>query len=549
MSDEARPFDVIVVGSGAAGGWVAKECAERGLNVLVLEAGRALDPARDFPPPADGAGSRVSILNRALATLRGQSVQARCMSFGPLTAHLFLNDRKNPYRTAPGTRFNWYRARQQGGRLHLWGRNALRLSDHDLKAADRDGFGDTWPLGYADLAPWYARVEQFLGVRGQPAGIENLPDGDYSGPHPLTEAERALMAQMADKWPDRPATTCRIIHHMQGRQVPTLAAAMATGRTEIRTNAIAARVETDAHTGLATGVTYIDAATRQQVTVNCRAVALCASTIETVRLLHLSKAPRHRDGLGNSSGNLGRYLSDHLMVFRAGTMAQIEGMGADHDPYDFGQQSGIYVPSFRNRAGPDGVGFLRGYSLLGSVGRLSPGWFFMAIGEVLPRADNRVTLDPLKRDAWGLPVAHINLTHGDNEHAMIADMKATLADLSRSFGLADDLLGREGLISRLVYRFAGPMVYTADGALIPGSSIHETGGACMGTDPARQVTDPNNRLYDAPNVWVSDSAAFPTNPFHNPGLTIMALSARAGADIAQRLGQGAAKTRPLNGAT
>ena len=547
MNDLARPFDVIVVGSGAAGGWVAKECAERGLTVLVLEAGRALEPARDFPPPAEVGGSRVSVLSRVLATLKGQAVQARCMSFSPLTAHLFLNDRQNPYRTAPGTRFNWYRARQLGGRLHLWGRNALRMSDHDLKAADRDGFGDTWPVTYAELDPWYARVEQFLGVTGQAAGIENLPDGSYSGPHPLTAAERKLMGAMADKWPDRPATTCRVIHHMKGRQVPTLAAAVATGRAEIRTNAIAARVETDLSTGLATGVTYIDATTRQQVTVASRAVALCASTIESVRLLQLSSAPRHPNGLGNSSGNLGRYLSDHLMVFRAGTLPQIEGMGAGHDAYDFGQQSGIYIPSFRNRAGPEGLAFLRGYSLLGSVGRLSPGWFFMAIGEVLPRADNRITLDPAKRDAWGLPVAHISLTHGQNERAMIADMKATLADLSRTFGLADDLLGRESLMSRLVYKIAGPMVYTADGALIPGSSIHETGGACMGVDATRHVTDPSNRLYDAPNVWVSDSASFPTNPFHNPGLTIMALSARAGADIAGSLRQGALRARPLQG--
>ena len=322
---------------------------------------------------------------------------------------------------------------------------------------------------------------------------------------------------------------------MDARQVPTLQAALATGRAELRPNAVAARIETDAATGRATGVTYIDAVTQNRITVGARAVAVCASTIESVRLLQMSDGPGHPGGLGNSSGNLGRYLSDHLMVFRAGTLPAIEGMGTGHDPYDFGQQSGIYVPSFRNRTGPDGVGFLRGYSLLGSVGRLSPGWFFMAIGEVLPRADNRVELDRAKRDAWGLPVAKVTLTHGANEHAMIADMKATLQDLSATFGLPDDLLGRESLISKLVYKIAGPLVYTPDGALIPGSSIHETGGACMGDDPARHVTDARNRLHDCQNVWVTDSASFPTNPFHNPGLTIMALSARAGADIAATL--------------
>jgi choline dehydrogenase-like flavoprotein len=529
----ARAYDLIVVGSGAAGGWVAKEAAERGLSVLILEAGRQLDPAKDFPPQAHEEGSRVSVVTRALSILKGQAVQARCMSFTPQTAHLFINDRQNPYRTGQSSRFNWYRARQVGGRLHLWGRNALRMSDHDLKAAERDGYGDSWPVSYGDLDPWYGRVEAFLGVTGEAAGIANLPDGRYSHPHPLTGAEKRLLAEMAGKWPDRPATTCRIIHHMQGRQVPTLKAALATGRAELRPNAIAARIETDPDSGRATGVTYIDAVTRQRVTVAARAVSVCASTIESVRLLQMSDSARHPRGLGNSSGNLGRYLSDHLMVFRAGTLPRIEGMGAGHDPYDFGQQSGIYIPSFRNRTGPDGLPFLRGYSLLGSVGRLSPGWFFMAIGEVLPRADNRVELDSTKRDALGIPVARVTLTHSDNERAMIRDMSAVLKDLSETFGLPDDLLGKEGLVAKLAYKVAGPLVYTPEGALVPGSSIHETGGACMGTDPRRHVLDSENRVYDAPNVYVTDSASFPTNPFHNPGLTIMALSARAGATIAR----------------
>jgi len=530
---DAPAFDLIVIGSGAAGGWVAKEAAERGLKVLILEAGRALDPVADFPPPDHEGGSRVSILTRVLSILKGQSVQARCMSFTPQTAHLFINDRQNPYTTTPGSRFNWYRSRQVGGRLHLWGRNALRISDLDLKAADADGFGDNWPVSLADLDPWYSRVEQFLGVTGEPAGIENLPDGSYSGPHPLTKAERKLMAEMAKKWPDRPATTCRIIHHMTDRRTPPLKAALDSGNAELRTNAVAERIETDPESGRAKAVTYVDTTTGARTTVATRAVAVAASTIESVRLLLLSKSARHRNGLGNSSGNLGRYLADHLMVFRAGTLPEIEGMGTNHDPYDFGQQSGIYIPSFRNRHGPEGRDFLRGYSLLGSVGRLEPGWFFMAIGEVLPRADNRVELDSTKRDALGIPVARVTLTHSDNERAMIRDMSAVLKDLSETFGLPDDLLGKEGLVAKLAYKVAGPLVYTPEGALVPGSSIHETGGACMGTDPRRHVLDSENRVYDAPNVYVTDSASFPTNPFHNPGLTIMALSARAGATIAR----------------
>ena len=526
-------YDVIVIGSGASGGWVAKETSERGLKTLMLEAGRALDPHADFPDPDHASGSRVGLVNRISAILRGQHVQARCMSFTPQTAHLFVNDRQNPYTTGRGARFNWYRSRQVGGRLHLWGRNGLRIGDADFKAAARDGFGDVWPLTHGDLDPWYERVERFLGVAGEAAGIGNLPDGVYDAPHDLTGAERDLLDRMAGIWPDRPATTCRIIRHMEDRMPPPLAAAHASGNFELRSNAVVARIETDPETGLARAVTYIDAASREEITVPTRMVAVAASTIESNRILLNSAGGKHPRGLGNSSGNLGRYLSDHLMVFRAGTLPAIEGMGAGHDPYDFGQQSGIYIPSFRNRPGDDDPGFLRGYSLLGSVGRLEPGWFFMAIGEVLPRAENRVELDRDRRDAWGIPVPKVTLTHSDNERAMIADMNAVLKDLSATFGLPDDLLGRENLLSRLAYKVAGPLVYTPEGALIPGSSIHETGGAAMGDDPARHVTDRDSRLHDAPNVFVTDSAAFPTNPFHNPGLTIMALSARAGAFMAK----------------
>ena len=112
----------------------------------MLEAGRALDPKDDFPDSDRAGGSRVSILSRVIAILRGQHVQARCMSFTPLTKHLFVNDWQNPYSTPPGGHFNWFRSRQVGGRLHLWGRNALRLSDQEFKAAEQDGFGDSWPI-------------------------------------------------------------------------------------------------------------------------------------------------------------------------------------------------------------------------------------------------------------------------------------------------------------------------------------------------------------------------------------------------------------------
>lgn len=536
MDLRTQRFDAIVVGSGAAGGWAAKSLTERGFRVLMLEAGPALDPAKDFPDPREGE-SRVALLSRVGAVMGGQHVQGRSMSFTAQTRRYFVNDRQNPYTTGARTPFNWYRGRQVGGRMHLWGRNALRFSDNELHAGARDGAGPSWPLDYADLAPWYSTVERFLGVQGAADHIENLPDGDFSGAHPITGAEARAMAALRERWPERPVTTCRIVEHNPGRIPLPIAAAEKTGRLTLRPDAIVTRIDADVATGRATGVTFRDRVTREEISVRAKAVVVCASALESTRLLLNSRSNAHPNGLGGRSGALGRYVTDKVMVFRAGPLAPLEPVGRE-DPYDFGAQSGIYIPSFRNVTGPGNLGFKRGYSLLGSLGRIEPGWFFMAIGEMLPRFENRVEIDPRRRDAWGAPVARITVTHSDNERAMVKDMLASLDEVAAACGLATDTLGKESLLSKLAYRFAAPLVYTAEGALVPGSAAHETGGAIMGADPATSVLNRDNQLWDAANVFVTDAASFPSSPFQNPGLTIMALSARAGNAVADRLERG-----------
>ncbi len=530
-------YDAIVVGSGAAGGWAAKELTERGLKTILLEAGRSLDPVADFPPPPDEAHSKVQLSSRVKAALGGQHIQARCMSFSPLTRHLFINDRENPYVTPLAAPFNWYRGRQVGGRLHLWGRNALRISDYDLRPADQDGFGENWPITYAELAPWYDKVETFLGVWGSAAGIATLPDGKYEQPLPLTEIERRVLHDLAEKWPGRPATTARIVRHNPQRVPLTILAAMQTGNLTLRSDAVVSRINLDPASGKARGVVYVDRKLKAEVEVQGRVVVLCASTIESLRMLLNSKSSQHPAGLGNSSGRLGRYLTDHVMMFQAGPYSPLE-KAVKTDAYDFGAQTGIYIPSFRNTRESKETNFLRGYSLLGSVGRIEPGWFFLAAGEMLPRHENRVELDPRKRDAWGIRVARITCVHSENEKAMVRDIHQTMVELARDCGLQTDILRQESALGRLAYKFARRMVYTPEGALVPGSAIHETGGAAMGNDPRTSVLNRFNQCWDASNVFVTDSASFPSAPFQNPGLTIMALSARAGNFIADALQRG-----------
>ncbi len=529
-------YDAIVVGSGAAGGWAAKELTERGLRTMLLEAGRSLDLQVDFAAPHRGAADN-RLMSRAKAVLGGQGVQARCMSFGPLTRHLFVNDRENPYVTPSGKPFNWYRSRQVGGRLHLWGRNALRISDHELKAAERDGFGESFPVSYADLAPWYERVETFLGVAGSPAGIPSIPDGIYERPHVLTKAEQHVLGDLERKWPDRPATTCRVIRHNPRRVPLPILAAQATGRLTLRSDAVVSRLSLDRDTGRARGVIFVDRTSKEEHEVRARVVVLCASTIESVRILLNSTSPQHPEGMGNASGTLGHYLTDHVLVFQTGPFSPLED-GVKSDPYDFGAQSGIYIPSFRNVGDRRERDFIRGYALLGSVGRIEPGWFCMAIGEMLPRYENFVELDRSRLDAWGIPVARIACVHSDNERAMVRDMNESLGQLADDCGLQTARLGQDDLLSRAVYRIAAPLVYTKEGALVPGSAVHECGGARMGSDPKSSVLNRFNQCWDVKNVFVTDSASFTSAPFQNPGLTIMALSARAAHYIADELALG-----------
>ena len=202
---ENREFDAIVIGSGAAGGWAVKELTEGGMRVLLLEAGRKVDPVVDFPQPSEAGHQLVvgnPILTRAWAAiLGGQPIQARCIAFTKLTKNFFVSDRENPYTTPPHKPFNWFRGRQVGGRLYTWGRIVFRMSDDDFKAASKDGHGVDWPISYDDLCPYYDRVETFLGVNGTMENLPGLPDGKYAEPTTLNAAEQKFRNSVERAFP------------------------------------------------------------------------------------------------------------------------------------------------------------------------------------------------------------------------------------------------------------------------------------------------------------------------------------------------------------
>ncbi len=547
-------FDAIVVGSGATGGWVAKRLTAAGLRVAMLEAGRPSSDAdyREHVPASDLRYH--GLTKRPLARERPQ--QSQSYACDEWNAAFYANDLEEPYTTPADAPFPWVgRIRMVGGRSNVWGRQSYRFSDLDFKAASRDGVGIDWPLTYADLAPYYDLVEDYIGVSGQPEGYPWLPDGHYLPPMPMTCPERAVRDRVGKalgrlvtigraanitrpvngRAPCHYCGPCErgcVTHSYFNSTYTTVADAQRTGRLTLVTGAMVHRVLTNA-AGRARGVEYVDRATRQPREVEARVVILCAQTFESTRIL-LNSSPRGASGgLGNSSGLLGRYLQVHFTD--AGASAEFPEFTGRPSLGDANRPNGIYVPRFRNL--PDGPrsGFLRGYGYQGgasvpfrfhapgygndfkqAVQQPSPAHVsFQGFGECLPHEDNRVEIDPSVVDAWGIPVVRIAITYRENERLMLQDMALAAGEMLEAAG--------------------GRNVRTH---VSPRWASHEVGTARMGADPTSSVLTPFQQLHEVPNAFVMDGSSFPSGGWTNPTLTMMALAVRSTDHLLERMKQG-----------
>ncbi|MFL1416567.1 GMC oxidoreductase [Pseudomonas fildesensis] len=537
-------YDVVVVGSGAAGGFAVKELTERGFEVLLLEAGRPIgldDFKTDFTGPREKG---IQLWARVKAALKGQPIQSKVALYAKQLSHLFVNDREHPYSTPPGKPFLWIRGKQLGGRMHTYGRMLLRWSDYDFKAASRDGIGEDWPISYADLDPYYDHVEAFLGVRGCPDNVPNVPNGNFAGPSKLSAAERDFQSKTMAHWPDRRPIAWRYMPPNIKRIPQPILAAQETGNLTVRTDSIVRRVVTCPTTGRATGVEYIDRITKEANLVSANIVMLCASAVETVRLMLNSTSAKHDKGLGNSSGALGRYFMDQVPSIIMGTVPGREGSEIDDtippDPF-YGVSGGIYIPRFENLNHITNAEFLRGYSFQGTIGRLyapqdrAAKFGIMGFGEMLPHADNTITLNHSRKDKWGIPIPHISCSMRENEVAMLKQQMKSVEDMVVNANLRVEFSGsslglKEGQggafpeadwFSRLLFK----MNFTKGMSM--GAAIHESGGARMGSDPEKSVLNNYNQCWDAPNVFVTDASSFVTGGCAGTTLTIMALTVRA----------------------
>ena len=505
---KAKAHDAIIVGAGAAGGWAAMLLAEGGLRVLVLDASvptpirklrgklvqRLANPAGlSFLPPALVPKARTAAL-RVLGRWR-QPVQSQCMTweFSPSS---FVDDRDCPYVTPPDRPFIWVRARALGGRLAVpTGQQYYRLGPDDFSPLD--GLSTPWPLQPNELDPWYALVERRLTLSGMRDGLRWLPDSEVTNHLSPMQTETELHNRIVARWPG-----ARPILGRFAPPVDALEAAACTGRLQCRQGAIVREIRVDT-SGNVSGAVWVDHETGTDQEASAPLVFLCASALESTRILMLSCSQRHPHGLGGSSGALGCYLMDHVLV-------SAEGIGPPlSSPVPPWSRRCLYLPRFdaRECASPKpGRGYgVQVYQFSGAGGQ--PHFAALSFGEMTPRLENRVTLDPTQRDAWGIPILRIECAHNDTELASARDQMQALRELA-------DLAEVD-------------LKVISEAPAAPGSAYHECGTARMGTDQESSVLDANNQCWDARGLYVTDAACFPSQGFQNPTLTILAVTARA----------------------
>ncbi len=567
MGAETAVHDVVVIGSGAGGGTVTNVLTEMGVSVVLMEAGPmiGMEDFKMLKAPYDvphrGAGEHAE----AYFNMPGGG-----LNFGANYGGYWMED--EPYTVAEGSEFGWFRSRVIGGRTNHYGRHQLRFADYDFKPMARDGLGVDWPVTYGDVAPYYDKVERFIGVTGKAEGIRSLPDGIFQKPAPL-KVHETLVQKSCDKLGiksinarhaviTRP-TNGRPACHYCGQcnrgcatasnyasSYVQIFPAMKTGRLKVLPNAMARELITDA-SGKVSAVSYVDKETGTERQVRCRTVVLAASACESARLLLNSKNAGHSEGLANSSGMVGRNLLDSVGYGMGATIPGLVGM----PPYNAdGYASGhLLIPWWLWDS--KGLNFPRGYhvevyggpgmpgvgSFQGSVDRaegyglpmkqaIRDGFgtavYLAGRGEMIPNENSYCVIDPKGTvDKWGIPVLQFHWQWGDYELDQVRHMQATFREILEGMGATiTEQPTPEGKDSDVPISTGGTVV-------------HELGTARMGDDPHSSVLNGFCQSHDVKNLFVCDGAAFAGNPDKNPTHTIMALAWRAAEYLADEMGK------------
>jgi choline dehydrogenase-like flavoprotein len=560
-----KVFDVCIIGSGAGGGMAAKVLTEAGADVALLEAGPMWDPVKDsymfkwnYESPRRGAGTPKQQFGEFDAAFGGWTLDGE------------------PYTAATGDTFDWFRSRMLGGRTNHWGRISLRFGPDDFRRKSLDGLGDDWPITYDDLKPHYDAVDKLVGVFGTNLpNFPNEPDGIFLPP-PKPRCYELLIKQASDKLniPCVPSRLSILTRPLNGRPAchycgqcnrgcathsnfssPSvlIPPAMATGKLTILTSAMAREITTD-ETGLATGVAYVDKNTMRDNHVRARIVVVAGGACESARLLLNSKSSRFPQGIANSSGTVGKYLTDSTGTGVTGFIPRMMDMPAHNEDGVGGMH--LFMPWWLDNKKLD---FPRGYHIEIGGGRHMPGFGFLGgvhsytgveasgtpiafrggygkqlksdyrrlygatvsfsgRGEMVPNKDSYLEIDPRVVDKFGIPVLRFHFKWSDYEKKQAKHMQETFRALIQQMGG--------------VARSTMPTAEQNYGLEPGGRIIHELGVTRMGNDPATSVLNKNCQAHDVKNLFVADGGPFVSQADKNCTWTILALSMRTSKFIA-----------------
>ena len=548
-----RKFDAIVIGSGASGGWAAKEFAERGLKTLVLERGRNVEHVKDYPTTNMYPYEFDHRLETTYADKQANPIANSCYAYKEDSQHFFVKDNEHPYIQEKD--FDWIRGYQVGGKSLLWARQTQRWSEFDFLGPQRDGFAVDWPIRYGDISPWYSYVERFVGISGNKDGIDTLPDGEFLPAFPLNAVEDHFKKTVQSQFKDRYIISARCahlskpepIHIEQGRvkcqnrilcqrgcpfggyfssNASTIPWALKTGNLTLRPHSVVHSIIYDAKVGKAVGVKVIDTESLEELEFYANVIFVNAATLNTNLILLNSKSDRFPNGLGNDNGLLGKYVAFHNYTARIS--AEYDGL-MEYRTDGRNPAGGGYIPNFRNVHKQE-TGFLRGWAAAFGASRTNVqdrsatgielknslldnskwgNWNVHShmMAETIPKENNSVWLDKDQTDKWGVPLLHISIDYAPDDWQRRTDYYEQMTAMYEAAGFTN--------------------IKTSDDPRRPGNDIHEMGGVRMGYDSRTSLLNKWNQLHLCQNVYVTDGACMTSTGTQNPTLTYMALTARA----------------------